>query len=117
MEFHGAEDTTIPYNGGINTRGNANSTDVVTWVDDWARRDGFDVSVNKTTFLCEEDEGKKVTRYSWNDVVVHYKYSNLGHDWPSSFPNGDTGGDEGVLTCKEAEATGIILEWFSRWTL
>ena len=117
MEFHGVEDTTIPYNGGINTRGNANSTDVVIWVDDWARRDGFDVSAKETTFLCEEDEGKKVTRYSWNDVVVHYKYSNLGHDWPSSFPNGDTGGDEGVLTCKEAEATGIILEWFSRWTL
>jgi hypothetical protein len=58
-----------------------------------------------------------VTRYSWDDVVVHYKYENLGHDWPSSFPNGDTGDDEGVLTCKEAEATPIILDWFGRWKL
>ena len=117
MEFHGLKDKTIPYAGGINTRGNANSTDVTTWVDDWARRDGFDVSANKTSYLCKKEEGKMVTRYSWDDVVVHYKYENLGHDWPSSFPNGDTGDDEGVLTCKEAEATPIILVWFGRWKL
>ncbi|KAI4684269.1 hypothetical protein J4E81_009149 [Alternaria sp. BMP 2799] len=110
MEFHGLEDTTIPYAGGINTRGNANSTDVPTWVRDWVERDDLDVNANKTTTLCEGS--KKVTRYSWDDVVVHYKYENLGHDWPSSFANGDTGDEEGVLTCQDAEATRIILEWF-----
>ncbi|KAI4606121.1 hypothetical protein J4E80_010329 [Alternaria sp. BMP 0032] len=112
MEFHGLEDTTIPYAGGINTRGNANSTDVPTWVRDWVERDGLDVNANKTSYLCEGDNGKKVTRYSWDDLVVHYKYENLGHDWPSSFANGDTGDDEGVLTCREAEATRIMLDWF-----
>ncbi|KAF1946992.1 poly depolymerase [Clathrospora elynae] len=112
MEFHGFEDTTISYAGGINTRGNANSTDIVTWVDDWARRDGFDVAANKTSYLCKGK--KKVTRYSWDDVVVHYNYTNLNHDWPSSFANGDT---ESRLTCEEAEATRIILEWFKKWTL
>jgi poly(3-hydroxybutyrate) depolymerase len=115
MEFHGLADKTIPYAGGINTRGNANSTDVVIRVDDWAKRDGFDVQANETTYLCED--GNQVTRYSWDDVVVHYKYDDLSHDWPSSFPNGDTGDDEGVLTCKEAEATEIILEWFEGWSL
>ncbi|KAI4945884.1 hypothetical protein J4E91_007798 [Alternaria rosae] len=115
MEFHGLEDATIPYAGGINTRGNANSSDVVTWVRDWVERDDLDVNANKTTSLCKGS--KKVTRYSWDDVVVHYKYENLGHDWPSSFANGDTGDDEGVLTCKEAEATRIILEWFGGLTL
>jgi poly(3-hydroxybutyrate) depolymerase len=115
MEFHGFADTTIPYTGGINTRGNANSTDLVTWVDDWAKRDGFEVAANKTTYLC--NGGKKVTRHSWNDVVVHFNYTNLGHDWPSSFENGDTKGDESVRTCKEAEATPIILEWFKKWRL
>ncbi|KZM27106.1 uncharacterized protein EKO05_0002877 [Ascochyta rabiei] len=112
MEFHGFKDTTIPYAGGSNTRGNANSTDVVTWVDDWAKRDGFEIAANKTSHLCS---GKQlVTRYSWDETVVHYNYTNLYHDWPSSFPNGDT---EKALTCEEAEATSIILDWFKNWTL
>ena len=112
MEFHGFKDTTIPYAGGENTRGNANSTNVVTWVDDWAKRDGFEVAANKTSYLCSGT--KKVTRYSWNETVVHYNYTNLFHDWPSSFPNGDT---DKYLTCEEAEATSIILEWLTKWTL
>ncbi|KAF2630466.1 carbohydrate esterase family 1 protein [Macroventuria anomochaeta] len=112
MEFHGFKDTTIPYAGGINTRGNANSTNMVTWVDDWAKRDGFQVTANKTSYLCSEN--KKVTRYSWNETVVHYNYTNLYHDWPSSFPNGDT---VKALTCEEAEATSIILEWLKKWSL
>lgn len=112
MEFHGWRDKTIPYGGGINTRGNANSTSIVTYVDDWAKRDGFEVAANTTSYLCK---GKmKVTRYSWDDVVVHYNYTNLEHDWPSSFPNGDT---TDLLTCEEAEATPIILDWFKKWTL
>lgn len=112
MEFHGFKDTTIPYAGGENTRGNANSTNVVTWVDDWAKRDGFEVAANKTSYLCSGT--KKVTRYSWNETVVHYNYTNLFHDWPSSSPNGDT---DKYLTCEEAEATSIILEWLTKWTL
>ena len=112
MEFHGFKDSTIPYAGGINTRGNANSTDIVTYINEWAKRDGFKVNANKTTHLCS---GKKtVTRHSWDDVVVHYNYTNVYHDWMSSYPNGDT---EKALTCKEAEATSIILEWFKKWTL
>ncbi|KAF9695139.1 hypothetical protein EKO04_006904 [Ascochyta lentis] len=112
IEFHGFKDTTIPYAGGINTRGNANSTDVITWVDDWAKRDGFEVAANKTSYLCNGKQ--QVTRYSWDETVVHYNYTNLYHDWPSSFPNGDT---QKALTCEEAEATSTILEWFKNWTL
>jgi poly(3-hydroxybutyrate) depolymerase len=112
MEFHGFKDNTIPYAGGINTRGNANSTNIVTYINAWAKRDGFEVNANKTTYLCSGKE--TVTRHSWDDVVVHYNYTNVYHDWMSSYPNGDT---EKALTCKEAEATSIILEWFKKWTL
>ncbi|KAF2031441.1 alpha/beta-hydrolase [Setomelanomma holmii] len=112
MEFHGFKDTTIKYAGGDNTRGNANSTSIVTYVDNWAKRDGFSVNANETSYLCSGK--KKVTKYSWDDVVVHYNYTNLYHDWPSSFANGDT---ENALTCVEAEATSLILEWFKKWTL
>ncbi|EMD67845.1 hypothetical protein GGP41_007499 [Bipolaris sorokiniana] len=112
MEFHGYRDTTIPYEGGINTRGNANSSDVVTYVNDWAQRNGYDTRVNTTTYLCDGE--RKVTRHSWDDVVVHYNYTNIGHDWPSSFPNGDT---NDLLTCEEAGATSIVLEWFKKWKI
>ncbi|KAF7453615.1 LpqC, Poly(3-hydroxybutyrate) depolymerase [Pyrenophora tritici-repentis] len=112
IDFHGWHDKTIPYGGGINTRGNANSTSIVAYMDDWAKRDGFEVAANTTSYLCSGN--MRVTRYSWDDVVIHYNYTNLEHDWPSSFPNGDT---KNLLTCKEAEATSIILEWFTKWTL
>jgi poly(3-hydroxybutyrate) depolymerase len=112
MEFHGFNDTTIKYAGGNNTRGNANTTDIVSYVDDWAERDGFKVDANETSYLCSGK--KKVTKYSWDDVVVHYNYTNLHHDWPSSFPNDDT---KKALTCLEAEATSLILKWFEKWTL
>jgi poly(3-hydroxybutyrate) depolymerase len=112
MEFHGWNDTVIPYLGGLNTRNTTNTTSIVKYVDDWAIRDGFKIHANETSFLCSGR--RKVTRYSWNDVVVHYNYTNLNHDWPSSFANGDT---KTKLTCEEAEATSIILEWFKKWTL
>ncbi|OAL50923.1 alpha/beta-hydrolase [Pyrenochaeta sp. DS3sAY3a] len=112
MELHGWKDTTIPYLGGLNKRENANITNIATYVDKWATRNGFDVAGNETTYLCRGN--RKVTRYSWDDVVVHYNYTNLYHDWPSSYANGDT---EDALTCVEAEATSIILAWFKKWTI
>ncbi|KAF2128337.1 carbohydrate esterase family 1 protein [Dothidotthia symphoricarpi CBS 119687] len=115
-EFHGFEDTTILYAGGLNTRKTRNTTSIVAYVDDWAERNSFQISANTSSHLCSG--GKKVTRYSWgNDQVVHYNYTNLGHDWPSSFSNRDTESDLTKLTCKEAEATSIILKWFKKWTL
>lgn len=116
MEFHGIKDDTISYTGGINNRGNANSTDILTWVDLWAKRDGVEDEQSKPSTLCDGPKGfKKVTKYDWsNETVVHYAYKNLEHDWPSSTPNSDTTEN---LTCKEAEATDLIIAWFKMWTL
>ncbi|KAH7122754.1 hypothetical protein B0J11DRAFT_347325 [Dendryphion nanum] len=111
LDFHGWLDDTIPYLGGINQRQNANSTNIVKYVDEWAKRNSFEVNANVTTTLCGED--KKVTRYAWDNTVVHYNLSNLEHDWPSSFPNLDTN----LTTCREAEATKVILDWFRGWSL
>lgn len=112
MELHGYKDTTIPYEGGLNNRGTANTTDIVTYVEDWVKRNDLNVNNKKTSTFCRGS--KLVTRYSWDDVVVHYNYSNIYHNWMSSFPNPDT---DTKLTCKNAEATPIILEWFKKWSL
>lgn len=112
MELHGFKDTTIPYSGGANNRETADTTSIVSYIDAWAERDGFGVDANQTSALCSGSQ--KVTRYSWNDTVVHYNYTNVYHDWMSSFPNGDTAK---ALTCKEAEATSLVLDWFNKWSL
>lgn len=116
-EFHGLDDQTIKYAGAINSRENAYSENIPQYVNDWAQRDGFKPYTNHTTTLCS---GRKlVTKYTWDDAetVLHYKYNNLDHDWPSSFFNNDTGKNKTLLTCKDAEATKLILDFFGKWTL
>jgi poly(3-hydroxybutyrate) depolymerase len=116
-DFHGVMDSTINYTGAINSRENAYTVNIPAYVNAWAERDGFNPDKNSTSTLCS---GKKlVTKYTWddNETVVHYKYKNLAHDWPSSFFNEDTGEKNSLLTCKDAEATKLILEFFGKWTL
>ncbi|KAH3953032.1 feruloyl esterase [Parastagonospora nodorum] len=115
-DFHGIEDKTIKYKGALNSRKNANSTNIPAYVNAWADRDHSKADQNVTSTLCS---GKKsVTKYTWGDeTVVHYAYKNLEHDWPSSFFNLDTDDKTSLLTCKDAEATSLILDWFARWTL
>ena len=117
LEFHGEEDKTIKYHGGLNTRGNANSTDIPSYVNAWAERDGFDANKNETKELC----GGSVKVFSWNGdgddeekaTVQHYRYSDFGHDWMSEFGNEDAE----TTTCRQADATRVILTWIQSWTL
>ncbi|KAF2868439.1 Alpha/Beta hydrolase protein [Massariosphaeria phaeospora] len=112
LEFHGLNDTTIDYYGGPNNRVNGITTDILKWVHEWVERDGLDVNSVTTTPLCANDS-RSAIRYSWKDTVVHYAIKNWSHDWPSTFPNEDTG----RKVCKDEEATSIILAWFAKWTL
>ncbi|KAF2181662.1 carbohydrate esterase family 1 protein [Zopfia rhizophila CBS 207.26] len=111
-DFHGEKDNTILCGGRTNERNNSFIISVPTYVNQWAERDGFDANSNVTTTLCGTG-AKEVTRYSWDDTVIHYKYKNLFHDWPSTFPNSDTN----LTTCTDAEPTRVILDWFKKWSL
>jgi poly(3-hydroxybutyrate) depolymerase len=116
MELHGQQDKTAAYAGGLNTRSNGYTTDVVKYVNGWAERDGFKVDAKTTSTLCGKGK-KEVTKFVWGDErVVHYRYKNVGHDWMSATENLDTAGLGGdARTCKEAEASRVVLEWFGRW--
>jgi len=105
------KDKTIPISGGPNGRGD--NPEIRTWANAWATRDGLDANANVTEKLCEKEN--RVTKFSWgkNEEVVHYRVKNLGHDWPSKRPNGDTQD----TTCDEADATSVILKWFGKWKL
>jgi len=110
MEFHGLTDGTVNYTGGPNTRKDGNTVNIPLWVDGWATRNGFEVDANVTTTLCT---ARKVTRYSWDETVVHYAISNWAHWWPSMYGDVDTTSK----VCADADATTIILAWFEKWTL
>ncbi|KAF2005480.1 carbohydrate esterase family 1 protein [Amniculicola lignicola CBS 123094] len=109
LDFHGWIDNKIQYLGGLNDRENGMTVSILGWVDGWAEYNGYTVGSNKTTHLCGDD--RVVTRYSWDDTIIHYNVSNLKHDWPSPFKNVD----KGNLTC--IDATEIILGWFKNWSL
>lgn len=112
MEFHGWEDGQIPYNRTqLNTRSNGYSVGIQKWLKGWAVRDGFDKNEPKITYHCSA--AKNVTRYSWDETVIHYNVSNYNHNWPRTY------GTEATqrTTCEDTEATRVILDWFAKWSL
>ncbi|OCL01449.1 carbohydrate esterase family 1 protein [Glonium stellatum] len=110
IEFHGWKDKTIRYLGGPDDSDRGNTTSIPVWVDGWAARDNFSVIQNVSSSVCPAPY-KKVTKYNWNNTVEHYNISNLFHDWPSTYPNDDGN----FTTC--FDATSVIMDFFSRWTL
>jgi polyhydroxybutyrate depolymerase len=111
LEFHGSNDTTIPYEGGDGLGGSL--PDIGAWLDWWAKWNG-----------CPED-GKKVSEVAEGEVqvtswdcgknrdkeVIGYKVAGLGHDWPSLTPNLDNDKPSVI------EATSVIMKWFAKWSL
>lgn len=104
IEFHGTDDTTIPYIGG--DRKGTDLPSIPDWLNSWAEKNG-DHSNNVTS----EEFKKKVTVSDWKNFVVGYLIDGLGHAWPSTEPN-DSSDNPTVLN-----ATTIIMEFFANNTL
>jgi poly(3-hydroxybutyrate) depolymerase len=109
IEFHGSNDTTIPYGGG-GRRGECLPT-IPHFVREWSKRQGYGLH-NKTTELY----GGHVQKYEYAKgdslgIVTHYLIDGLGHDWPSVEPNSDN--PDGTYL----NATPIIMNFFNRWSL
>jgi poly(3-hydroxybutyrate) depolymerase len=110
IEFHGSNDTTIPYSGG--PRKTACLPAVPHWVEEWSIRQEYGLT-NKTTSLF----GNMVQKYEYGGgngslgIVTHYLTDELGHDWPSTVPNDDN--PFGTYY----NATPIIMDFFNKYTL
>lgn len=104
IEFHGSDDTVIPYAGG--SRKGDVLPSIPDWLAEWASRDG-DKAKNTTS-----DEFKDNVQIStWKDFTIGYLIDGLGHAWPSTEPNDDSS-DGTVLN-----ATTVIMEFFANNTL
>ncbi|KAI9734030.1 MAG: hypothetical protein M1818_006968 [Claussenomyces sp. TS43310] len=109
IEFHGGNDTTIPYTGGAH-RGECLPA-IPHWVHEWADRDGL--SLDNTTTRLEKDTWEYT--YGQDGLVTHVYDESIGHDWPSTVPNHDN--QQSGHHPASFNATPIILEYFGNHTL
>jgi len=108
LEFHGGNDTTIPYTGGKGKGGLL--PDIDQWLGWWAERDGL----SDKKVLPEYGGEVKHTVYGSGEcagLVQGYKVESLGHDWPSTKPNLDSD------TPTVIDATAVIMQFFRQWKL
>lgn len=111
--FHGEEDGTISYDGGI--RKKQCLPTLPHFVQEWVLRDGLD-STGFTSHI-----GSDTNVYSYGTgldygLVTHVADTVIDHDWPSTEPNGDNT-QEGRAGPASFNATPIIVDFFLRHTL
>ena len=138
LDIHGASDDVIAYDGDnskVDIDGDGepdpDTLPIETWLGDWAFRNGCPSAGNQSLdeFLVSGTvsnatvslENGEVTRSTWTcgqwqDVVVGYHVRKLGHGWPSTVPL------EGIYEefrhgPTNWNATAVLLDWFSRWSL
>ena len=103
LEFHGSNDCTVKYSGGVGNGGPLPS--IPDWLSWWARRDGCtDPAANRTT---TDEDGYQYITYSCDglpDIVRHYKILGLGHRWPNV-----------SLTISPIDASPIIMGFFNAY--
>lgn len=138
LDIHGDSDMVIAYDGDnsgfdIDENGipDPDTLSVPTWLGDWAARNGcpapgnFTVNhyletgdVGNSTSMLQNSTIKKSTWTcgGWQDVVVGYYVKGLGHGWPSTVPL-DKQLEEFRLGPTTWNASAVLLEWFSRWSL
>lgn len=92
LEFHGAADTVIPYDGGAD-KGECLPA-ITHWVQTWAQSNGLDPDSNITSKVAgATNNDAKVFQFGTGDslgLVTHIMVGeDIGHDWPSTEANED----------------------------
>lgn len=114
LEMHGLNDSVIAYDG--NNSPAPNSIPIPDWIDSWLERNACS-GVQPATEVVDAN----LTTYRWacgaqDDLMVHYKINNFGHGWPSTTNQGEPW-ETLRLAPTNFNATSVIVDWFSKWTL
>ncbi|EXJ70405.1 uncharacterized protein A1O5_06473 [Cladophialophora psammophila CBS 110553] len=112
LAFHGGNDTTIPYTG--EERKGECLPSIPHFIQEWALREGLGTT-NITTPVAND-----TVKYSYGvgrdaGLVALVFDSDIGHDWPSTAPNGDN--QHAGHHPASFNATLIILDFFQRHRL
>ena len=81
IEFHGATDTTIAYEGGL--RKNECLPSIPHFIQEWAVRDGLSL-VNTTSNLTRDTLLYSYGKGIEEGLVTHVFDTDIGHDWAAS---------------------------------
>jgi poly(3-hydroxybutyrate) depolymerase len=114
IEFHGSNDSVIPYDGELDGNGGV-TPPIPTWLEYWSLRNGCGPNqginefshknaLNHTTYTCN---GTK-------NIVEGYWIQGMDHDWASTGPNSDNEehGDGPTFI----NATPLIMDFFNRYS-
>jgi poly(3-hydroxybutyrate) depolymerase len=112
LEFHGGNDTTIPYDGG--ERKDECLPTIPHFIREWALRDGLGLH-NVTASVASNTVSYKYGDGDSFGLVEHIFDSVIGHDWPSIAPNADNQVSGHHIA--SFNATPIILDFFKEHPL
>ena len=126
LEFHGLNDTVVPYAGKNPSGGQPTDEPYIPdFMQQWVQRNGCTGSQTNATVTPGLYPGGLVTHYNWScgtgkaNIVQHYRENNLGHVWPSTVPNDDC--PDKSSSCPLGHytfnASSVIMDFFSQWTL
>lgn len=122
LAFHGGNDTTIAYRGGVR-RGYCLPA-VQHWVAGWVGRDGLDADPVEVRNLTSQATVSVYGKGGGGDddddddrglVTFVYDGDHVDHDWPATFPNSDN--VEHGSGPASFNASSIIMEFFRNYTL
>jgi polyhydroxybutyrate depolymerase len=113
IAFHGTEDPIVPYKGGGTSRSGSSFPNIPTWITSWVQRYGCDPTPVDLP-AHGEVSGEQYTHCNQNADVVFYIIHGGGHAWPGggSLPKFIVG-----HTTQDIDATRVMWEFFSRYTL
>ncbi|KAL2131919.1 hypothetical protein VTI74DRAFT_4446 [Chaetomium olivicolor] len=111
IEFHGGNDTTIPYAGGQRRR--ECLPYIPHWAQTWAVRDGLGTT-NASYPLTPEATVYQFGTGAENGLVTHvFDGANIGHSWPATIPNCDN--ERNCDGPASFNASSLIIEFFQKW--
>jgi poly(3-hydroxybutyrate) depolymerase len=112
IEFHGGNDTTIPYLGGARRR---NCLPYIPhWVQEWAGRDGLGATNSSHSLTAEATVYEFGTGAATGLVTHVFDGSRIGHSWPATIWNDDNqrNGDGPA----SFNASSVIIDFFQKWS-
>ena len=111
LEAHGADDDTIPFDGGRH----GTLPNIPHWTKRWAERNGC--SWTEVPITASTSWGVNTT-YSCpgtRNSVQQYLVDGLGHCWPSVVNNTDSQKQDGSCRVQSLDFTQAVVEFFGMW--
>lgn len=118
LEFHGAADDVIPYDGGAD-RGDCLPA-ITHWTQSWAQSNGLDPNSN-TTSKVKGATNNDATVFQFGNgtslgMVTHIlSGEDIGHDWPATVDNEDNT-IQGHSPAS-FNASSVIIDFFNTYTM